>query len=84
MSGAGNSELGAVPAERMSETIPVHRRVSIMGDMVRVRDRDATGKLLSDIGYTPDNARRLAALLLQGADRLDPIKPMTVIEGRPA
>jgi hypothetical protein len=81
MSESADIELGGVEAARVPETIPVRRSVSVMGDMVRLRDRDSSGLLLSDNGYTPANARRLAAMLLQGADRLDPIKPMTVIDG---
>lgn len=77
--------LGSVEAERVPETIPVRRNVSIMGDLVRIRDRDSTGRLLGDVGYTPDRARRLAALLIDGANRIDPPKPLAIVdgEGRP-
>jgi hypothetical protein len=78
---ACETALGGVEAERVPETIPVRRNVSLMGDMVRIRDRDSTGRLLGDVGYTPDRARRMAAMLIDGANRLDPPKPLAVVEG---
>lgn len=47
---------------------------------VHVRIRGEGGELLSHLAATPDRARRIAALLVRGADRLDPPAPAKPLE----
>ena len=52
--------------------IVADRTVSTEPGLVRIRDRAAGGKLLADIGYSPQKALRAGALLIKAALTLDP------------
>jgi hypothetical protein len=64
-----SEDVGTVPAVCF---VIANRTVSTEPDMVRIRDRDSSGKLLADIGYSPAKALRAGALLIKAALRLDP------------
>ncbi|TAK50262.1 MAG: hypothetical protein EPO23_03385 [Xanthobacteraceae bacterium] len=70
------------PAAAETETVlgEVDRVVMILGrrtvvtdpDLIRVRDRDASGRLLDDIGYSPARALAMGQLLVRLALERDP------------
>lgn len=80
MSSRGETTIGAeqcLRLDRHSVTISIDQgRALPLG--VHVRIRGEGGELLSHLAATPARARAIAALLVQGADRLDPPAPRAI------